>query len=370
MFQRYTELKYQNALALIRGFYKDFAEMLPRRQSAPELPTARAPASVAEATNPNPNEGTGSGLELVPKPGSVALVQMCMLPNSISNSSPNLAASVRQEQPQENAVVRVEAPMEGPLVDFYLSLLECPVCFGYIMPPIMQCSRGHLICSGCRHKLTLCPVCRVPMSNIRNIAMENVASKLFFPCKHSHCGCKLILTYSEKKRHEDDCEYRPFFCPYPDEKCEWEGPLEDVFGHLIARHENVITMEGHDIIFLATNVDLEGALDWTMVQSCHGRQFLLSLEKIHLGEGCQQFFAACRMIGTMRDAAEFDYSILLESNNRTLRWQSKPRSIRESFVTFTNADFLVLNKSTVELFSEDGNLALNVIITPTDEDSQ
>ncbi|XP_022215527.2 probable E3 ubiquitin-protein ligase sinah [Drosophila obscura] len=369
MFQRYTELKYQHAISLIRGFYSDFEEMLPRHQSAPELPNraGAGAAAGAAAPHPNPNQGPGAGtghLELVPKPDSVALVQLNRQPN------PNPAAGESQEQLQEGAVVRAESSLEGPLADYYVSLLECPVCFGYIMPPIMQCSRGHLICSSCRHKLTLCPVCRVPMSNIRNLAMENVASKLFFPCKHSHYGCKLIMTYSEKKLHEDDCEFRPFFCPYPDDKCVWQGPLKDVFGHLVATHENVITMEGHDIIFLATNVNLEGALDWTMVQSCHGRHFLLSLEKIHLGEGCQQYFAACRMIGTMRDAAEFDYSISLDANNRTLRWQSKPRSIRESFVTFTNADFLVLNKSTVELFSEDGNLALNVIISPTEADSQ
>ncbi|XP_001352813.2 probable E3 ubiquitin-protein ligase sinah [Drosophila pseudoobscura] len=364
MFHRYSEIKYRNALSLLQDFYLAFEEMLPRRQSAPDLQAAQASsghnrgASAGEAA-PNPAPGPGH-LELVPKPGSVALMQV--------NRPPNPAAGENQEQPQEGALVRMERTVDGALGDYFLSLLECPVCFGYIMPPIMQCTRGHVICSSCRHKLTLCPVCRVPMSNIRNLAMENVASKLIFPCKHSYFGCKHRMTYSEKKLHEDDCEFRPFFCPYPDDKCVWQGPLKDVFNHLTATHDNVITMEGHDIIFLATNVNLEGALDWTMVQSCHGRHFLLSLEKIHLGEGCQQYFAACRMIGTMRDAAEFDYSISLDANNRTLRWQSKPRSVRESFVTFTNADFLVLNKTTVELFSEEGNLALNVVITPTESE--
>ncbi|EDW44555.1 GM11718 [Drosophila sechellia] len=99
-----------------------------------------------------------------------------------------------------------------------------------------------------------------------------------------------------------------------------------------------------------------------MVQSCHGRHFLLSLENINLGEGSQQYFTACWMIGSMKDAAEFVYNIFLDAYNRTLRWQSKPRSIRENISSFTNADFLVLNKHTVELFFEDGNLALNVVI--------
>ncbi|XP_017080487.1 probable E3 ubiquitin-protein ligase sinah isoform X2 [Drosophila eugracilis] len=256
----------------------------------------------------------------------------------------------------------LEAKEKGSMEDFLVSLFECPVCFGYIMPPVLQCARGHLLCSFCRQKVTLCPVCRISMTNIRSLAMEKVATKLIFPCKHSQYGCRERVLYGEKLNHEEDCEWRPYNCPYPDDKCKWKGPLKDVYLHLVHAHENVITMEGNDIIFLATNVNLEGALDWTMVQSCHGRHFLLSLEKIYLGEGCQQYFTACRMIGTMKDAAKFMYNISLDANNRTLRWQSKPRSIRESFASFTHADFLVLNKMTVEQFSEDGNLALNVVI--------
>ncbi|XP_043647089.1 probable E3 ubiquitin-protein ligase sinah [Drosophila teissieri] len=314
-------------------------EMLTRRQSAPALvipPEETTHLVVVKRKSP---DTTAAG-ELVPsrKKNSVAVQSGVVAKGPLDTIS------------------------SGASDDFLISLLECPVCFGYMMPPIMQCARGHLICSSCRSKVNLCPVCRVSMTNIRSLAMEKVASKLVFPCKHSHFGCRARLSYAEKSNHEEDCDWRPYFCPYPDDKCSWQGSLKDVYQHLMSSHENVITMEGNDIIFLATNVNLEGALDWTMVQSCHGRHFLLSLEKIHLGEGCQQYFTACRMIGTMRDAAEFVYNISLEAHNRTLRWQSKPRSIRESFASFTNADFLVLNKSTVELFSEDGNLALNVVI--------
>lgn len=27
------------------------------------------------------------------------------------------------------------------------SLFECPVCFDYVLPPILQCQSGHLVCS-------------------------------------------------------------------------------------------------------------------------------------------------------------------------------------------------------------------------------
>ncbi|KAI4793247.1 hypothetical protein KUCAC02_032850 [Chaenocephalus aceratus] len=65
------------------------------------------------------------------------------------------------------------------------ALFECPVCFDYVLPPILQCQAGHLVCNACRQKLSCCPTCRGPLSpSIRNLAMEKVASTLPFPCKH------------------------------------------------------------------------------------------------------------------------------------------------------------------------------------------
>merc|ERR1711994_139279 len=75
------------------------------------------------------------------------------------------------------------------------SLFECPVCFDYVLPPIMQCQAGHLVCSTCRPKLTCCPTCRGQLgANIRNLAMEKAA-------------------------HEETCEFRPYSCPCPGASC-------------------------------------------------------------------------------------------------------------------------------------------------------
>ncbi|KAL3195230.1 hypothetical protein MRX96_045708 [Rhipicephalus microplus] len=40
------------------------------------------------------------------------------------------------------------------------SLLECPVCGNYALPPIMQCENGHHLCAPCRKNVAMCPVCR------------------------------------------------------------------------------------------------------------------------------------------------------------------------------------------------------------------
>jgi hypothetical protein len=90
------------------------------------------------------------------------------------------------------------------------SLFECPVCFDYVLPPILQCQMGHLVCSSCRSKLTCCPTCRGSLGNIRNLAMEKVASNVKFPCKHSNNGCAASLVYTEKVDHEEVCEFRPY----------------------------------------------------------------------------------------------------------------------------------------------------------------
>ena len=79
------------------------------------------------------------------------------------------------------------------------SLFECPVCFDYVLPPILQCHAGHLVCSNCRPKLTCCPTCRRRLrGNIRNLAMEKVASTVMFPCKYSSGGCGVSLLHTEK----------------------------------------------------------------------------------------------------------------------------------------------------------------------------
>lgn len=47
-----------------------------------------------------------------------------------------------------------------------VNLFECPVCFDYALPPILQCQSGHIVCSQCRQKLSSCPTCRGPLGKV------------------------------------------------------------------------------------------------------------------------------------------------------------------------------------------------------------
>ena len=121
-----------------------------------------------------------------------------------------------------------------PITNELAQLFECPVCFETALPPIFQCPAGHLICNHCRGKVRgTCPQCRTALGNIRNRAMEQVASTVSFPCKYKMNGCLDILDYKMKLVHEENCEFRPYMCPCPGASCRKPcATLGDVMYHL------------------------------------------------------------------------------------------------------------------------------------------
>ena len=51
---------------------------------------------------------------------------------------------------------------DGSLRDLLLNELdlECPCCLDIPRGVVLQCMKGHMICTECRKKLTKCPSCR------------------------------------------------------------------------------------------------------------------------------------------------------------------------------------------------------------------
>ncbi|CAF1126397.1 unnamed protein product, partial [Didymodactylos carnosus] len=210
-----------------------------------------------------------------------------------------------------------------------VNLFECPICFDYALPPILQCQSGHIVCTQCRQKLSSCPTCRGPLGNIRNLGMEKVADTILFPCKYQTNGCLLNLIHKHKLEHEDICDFRPYLCPCPGASCKWQGSLEHVMQHLWLTHKSITTLQGEDIVFLATDINLPGAVDWVMMQSCFGHHFMLVLEKQEKYEGNQQFFAIVQLIGTRQQAEKFVYRLELNGSKRRLTWEATPRILEQ-----------------------------------------
>lgn len=93
--------------------------------------------------------------------------------------------------------------------------LDCVVCATTMLPPIMQCKEGHLICGMCVSKgIARCPTCRASGTYGRNRALEETAhdSGILVECPHD--GCTLSLPYADMTAHALTCERRPFACPF------------------------------------------------------------------------------------------------------------------------------------------------------------
>ena len=117
-----------------------------------------------------------------------------------------------------------------------LTLLECPVCYDYITPPIKQCVKGHLVCSSCYQKLSNCPTCRSDLSKERNLCLEQIAPFLKYPCRYYTFGCKESVLLSKKEIHEKNCPFVVVNCPFH-AKCPWAGPLKDIENHIKSKHK-------------------------------------------------------------------------------------------------------------------------------------
>lgn len=73
-----------------------------------------------------------------------------------------------------------------------------------------------------------------------------------------------------------------------------------------------VDISGEDIVFLATDINLPGAVDWVMMQSCFGFHFMLVLEKQEkYDHGQQMFYAVVQLIGSRKQAENFMYRYVL-----------------------------------------------------------
>jgi len=123
------------------------------------------------------------------------------------------------------------------LPDWVTKHLECPVCLESIQdPPIYLCEKGHALCQTCREPLKAqekpCPVCRGKLTDVRNVAVENMLEELpKTKCKNEGCTFERRDNQLVKK-HEDECKERPVEC----EACLEPIALSKLVDHLKSKH--------------------------------------------------------------------------------------------------------------------------------------
>uniref|UniRef100_A0A183C7D1 E3 ubiquitin-protein ligase n=1 Tax=Globodera pallida TaxID=36090 RepID=A0A183C7D1_GLOPA len=193
-----------------------------------------------------------------------------------------------------------------------------------------------------------CPVCLV---SIRSFGLRKLPSK-----DHG-------MPYMSRPNSEHTK-------PWDGEDCS-KGSLNDVMSHLMKLHKSITTLQGEDIVFLATDINLPGAVDWVMMQSCYNAFFMLVLEKQdkqeQSGQSYQMFYAVVQLIGTKKEAENFVYKLELSNNRRRLCWEASPRSIHEGVAAaISQSDCLAFDTNHANFFAENGNLGINVTIQRAD----
>jgi len=184
-----------------------------------------------------------------------------------------------------------------------LSDLECPVCMEYMVPPIQLCTNGHNICSKCRERVQCCPTCRASFSEIRCVALENIARKQKYPCANRQSGCLDLFSIEQIAKHNAVCVYGKIKCPlHLFKACYWNGLKNDLWEHAKVAHPAACD-EG------STFCDpfLSEAL---AIKSCFGELFTYYKQK---KEG--RCYATVQLIGTSSEASKYKYEFTLRAAN-------------------------------------------------------
>ncbi|KAA3481318.1 E3 ubiquitin-protein ligase SINAT5-like [Gossypium australe] len=297
-------------------------------------------------------------------------------------------------------------------------LLECPVCLNAMYPPIHQCLNGHTLCSGCKPRVhNRCPTCRHELGNIRCLALEKVAASLELPCKYQSYGCVGIYPYYSKLKHESQCSYRPYSCPYAGSECTVVGDIPFLVAHLKDDHKvdmhsgstfnhRYVKSNPHEVenatwmltvllpscfvllvIFHFSQNLLEEELfyhfckdkNWKFVLcmsiqfledagfsnvfSCFGQYFCLHFEAFQLGMA-PVYIAFLRFMGDDNEAKNYSYSLEVGGNGRKLIWQGVPRSIRDSHRKVRDSfDGLIIQRNMALFFSGGDRKELKLRVT-------
>nr|XP_009616287.1 E3 ubiquitin-protein ligase DIS1-like [Nicotiana tomentosiformis] len=235
-------------------------------------------------------------------------------------------------------------------------------------PPVIvvPCSNGHTLCSGCKPRVhNRCPTCRHELGNIRCLALEKVAASLELPCKYQSFGCIGIIPYYSKLKHESECSFRPYNCPYAGSECTVIGDIPYLVAHLKDDHKvdmHVGSTFNHRYV-KANPHEVENATWMLTVFSCFGQYFCLHFEAFQLGMA-PVYIAFLRFMGDDETAKNFSYSLEVGGNGRKMIWQGVPRSVRDSHRKVRDSfDGLIIQRNMALFFSGGDRKELKLRVT-------
>uniref|UniRef100_A0A0D3CYF3 RING-type E3 ubiquitin transferase n=1 Tax=Brassica oleracea var. oleracea TaxID=109376 RepID=A0A0D3CYF3_BRAOL len=145
-----------------------------------------------------------------------------------------VVAVVTVAEAQSRRYVGSSSSTSSPVKLNSSEILDCPTCLEPLRGPIYQCVNGHITCSPCLPRVyKQCPVCRIPIGNIRCRAMEMVIESSAVPCRYAIYGCKETTLYGDQA-HEKVCPYIRCQCPVTN--CSYTGGYKEVEAHARLQH--------------------------------------------------------------------------------------------------------------------------------------
>jgi E3 ubiquitin-protein ligase SIAH1 len=108
----------------------------------------------------------------------------------------------------------------------------------------VQCTKGHISCSGCctgGAQNYECLMCREEETATRCRAMEHVLAGLSVPCAFRVLGCAEMVPYAERQAHEATCYYLTRPCPIAD--CNGYRSGGSLRDHVVADHREVLRVD-------------------------------------------------------------------------------------------------------------------------------
>lgn len=250
----------------------------------------------------------------------------------------------------------------GPVA---VELPECPVCMDIMSAPIYQCQSGHSLCNSCTKVLvpSICPICRQPMTQMRNWQLEDLISKASVPCPNKSSGCVYTMLNMELEDHLKECIFREMACPLiVFGKCSWSGKLKDVLDHFKERHP------GNFLLNQATDVNINNVstlVDERYMYLIPQGKFLFILTfKI---DTCQKMaYWVIQHIGSKKAAQACIYEIHVSSkqdDERKVIYTEKCfNDVFDTNEIFRQARCAVMPLNMLTHFIKDGKLTFNFTV--------
>ena len=132
------------------------------------------------------NEGTSDSLAPRPLKRKISVTEYVVTPAPLSpdaGKGPSVSETSSESPSKKNKCDETsDSNLESKrkLESFTSKLLEllvCPVCTEVVRSAPNFCRVGHIICSQCKPKVKICPTCREPDIDCRNVLLEQFVSK-------------------------------------------------------------------------------------------------------------------------------------------------------------------------------------------------